>query len=282
MTKRLAILSPDSNDPRYTTRVAPPIDGYRALFNRLGVDLVAHPWVFGPPTEVDGVLANLAWGYHFRLQDWEAMLTGWGDAPPLINAPDVLLWNTRKTYLLDLARAGVRIILTDTPRLSDATAVSEAFERFGTAEIVIKPLVSAGSHETYRLRRGDPLPAPAEDRMIQPFLSSVASEGELSLFFFDGEFSHGAAKVAAQGDFRVQPQFGGKFTSYRPDAEALELAQKVLAAAPQDLAYARIDMLRDVEGRLALMELEAIEPDLYFAYAPDAGDAFGRAILRRI
>ena len=282
MTKRLAILTPDPNDPRYTIRVAPPIDGYRALFNRLGVDLVAHPWVSGPPNEVDGVLANLAWGYHFRLSDWETMLKGWGNAPPLINAPDVLLWNTRKSYLLELASAGVRIVPTATPELSDATAVSEAFERFGTAEIVIKPLVSAGSHETFRVRRGDPIPEPANERMIQPFLSSVASEGELSLFFFDGNFSHGAAKVAANGDFRVQPQFGGRFTAYRPDTEALDLAHKVLAAAPQDLVYARIDMLRDLEGRLALMELEAIEPDLYFAYTPDAGEAFGRAVLRRI
>jgi len=110
----------------------------------------------------------------------------------------------------------------------------------------------------------------------------VRSEGELSLFFFDGKFSHGAAKVAVGGDFRVQPQFGGQFTAYQPDPEALDLAFKVLAAAPQDLVYARIDMLRDLEGRLALMELEAIEPDLYFSQASDAGEAFGRAVLRRL
>ena len=183
MTKRLAMLTPDPHDPRYTTRVTPPIDGYRALFDRLGVELVAHPWVLGPPKDVDGVLANLAWGYHFRLSDWEALLAGWGDAPPLINAPDVLLWNTRKTYLLGLAGAGVRIIPTEMPKLSDAAAVSAAFERFGTDEIVIKPLVSAGSHETFRLGREDPLPPPAEGRMIQPFLPTVTSEGELSLFF---------------------------------------------------------------------------------------------------
>jgi len=282
MTKRLAILTPDPHDPRYTTRVTPPIDGYRALFDRLGVELAPHPWVLGPPKDVDGVLASLAWGYHFRLSDWEAMLAGWGDAPPLINAPDVLLWNTRKTYLLELAKAGVRIIPTETPRVSDAAAVAKAFERFETDEIVIKPLVSAGSNETFRVRREGPWPPLAKDRMIQPFLPSIATEGELSLFFFDGVFSHGAAKAAAAGDFRVQPQFGGRFTPYRPDAEALELAHRVLSAAPQDLAYARIDMLRDMDGQLSLMELEAIEPDLYFAYAPDAGDAFGRAVLRRL
>jgi hypothetical protein len=162
MRKRLAILTPDPHDPRYTTRVTPPIEGCRALFERLGVEIASHPWVLGPPTDVDGVLASLAWGYHFRLSDWEAMLTDWGDAPPLMNAPDVLLWNTRKTYLLKLARAGVRIVPTVAPKISDAAAISDAFERFGTGEIVIKPLVSAGSHETFRLRRGDPPPPPAE------------------------------------------------------------------------------------------------------------------------
>lgn len=282
MTKRLAILTPDPGDPRYTTRVAPPIDGYKALFSRLGVELVEHPWILPPPMDVDGVLANLAWGYHFRLSDWETTLTGWGEAPPLINAPDVLLWNTRKTYLLELARAGVPIIPTETPKTTDGAALADAFERFGTDEIVIKPLVSAGSHETFRHRRGGPSPEPAEGRMIQPFLPSIASEGELSLFFFGGQFSHGAVKVAAPGDFRVQPQFGGQFAAYRPDAEALELAHRVLGAAPGDLVYARVDLLRDLEGRLALMELEAIEPDLYFAYAPDAGEAFGRAVLSRL
>jgi glutathione synthase/RimK-type ligase-like ATP-grasp enzyme len=118
--------------------------------------------------------------------------------------------------------------------------------------------------------------------MIQPFLPTVTGEGELSLFFFDGVFSHGVAKVAAEGDFRVQPQFGGRFAPYQPSLEAVDLAQNVLSRAPQGLVYARTDMLRDMDGRLALMELEAIEPDLYFAYAPDSGDAFGRAVLRRI
>ena len=282
MIRRLAILTPDPDDPRYTSRVTPPIHGYIAHFDRLGVELVAHPWVLGPPANVDGVLANLAWGYHFRLSDWESMLTRWGQAPPLLNAPSVLLWNTRKTYLLELDRAGVPIIPTETPVLSDASALAAAFERFEVDEVVIKPLVSAGSHDTIRLRLGEPVPPPAKDRMIQPFLPTVTSEGELSLFFFDGEFSHGVAKVAAEGDFRVQPQFGGRFTPCQPEREALNLAHKVLAAAPQDLAYARIDMLRDMEGCLVLMELEAIEPDLYFEHAPDAGEAFGRAILRKL
>jgi glutathione synthase/RimK-type ligase-like ATP-grasp enzyme len=103
----------------------------------------------------------------------------------------------------------------------------------------------------------------------------------LSLFFFGGRFSHAVAKVAAEGDFRVQPQFGGKFRSLQPDEEAMALAKAALSAAPEGLVYVRIDLIRDLEGRLALMELEAIEPDLYFDFAPDQGRAFGLAVLEQ-
>jgi len=282
MSLRLAILTPDPADPAFTTRVSPPVDAYRRLFDRLGVELVAHPWVMGRPDGVDGALATLAWGYHFRATEWEALLRGWGDGPPLINPPEVLLWNTRKTYLLTLAERGVNIIPTLTPRLTDPTTISAAFDAFGVDRIVIKPLISAGSNETHLIRRGDPLPPPAADQMVQPFLPNVQSEGELSLFYFDGVFSHAVAKTAADGDFRVQPQFGGVFRTLSPDQAALDLAAAALDASPPDLLYARIDMLRGPDGRLALMEVEAIEPDLYFDHAPAGGLAFGEAVIRRL
>lgn len=282
MSLRLAVLTPDPANPAYTTRVSPPTDSYRRLFNRLGVDLVAHPWVLGRPEGVDGTLATLAWGYHFRAPEWDAMLKAWGDAPPLINPPEVLLWNTRKTYLLALAEQGVNIIPTLTPRLTDPKTINAAFSAFDVDRIVIKPLISAGSNETHLIRRGDPLPAPAPNQMIQPFLPNVQSEGELSLFYFGGVFSHAVAKTAAVGDFRVQPQFGGVFRNLTPDQAAQDLAAAALDASPPGLLYARIDMLRGPDGRLALMELEAIEPDLYFDHAPDGGLAFGEAVVRRL
>ena len=124
-----------------------------------------------------------------------------------------------------------------------------------------------------------PPPEPAAGRMVQPFLPAVAEEGEQSLFYFGGRFSHAVRKVAAQGDFRVQPQFGADISGFAPDPEAFTLAEAVLAAAPQGLIYARIDLIRGLDGRLCLMELEAIEPDLYLAHAPDGGRMFGETVL---
>ena len=276
--RRLALLTPDPQDPLYATRIRPPEADYRLLFERLNIEVVAHPWVLGPPRQVDGTLASLAWGYHFKLAAFAQMLADWPGDMPLANPPSVLVWNARKTYLAELAQKGVATIPTLTPEDTDEALIDQAFERFGAKELVIKPLVSAGSYETFRLARGDLYSGPTRGRMVQPLLTAVAEEGELSLFYFGGVFSHAVVKRAAHGDFRVQPQFGAEITPWSPSHEATVLAEAVLAAAPKGIIYARIDLLRDQKGKLCLMELEAIEPDLYFAHAPDGGLQFGAAV----
>jgi glutathione synthase/RimK-type ligase-like ATP-grasp enzyme len=116
--------------------------------------------------------------------------------------------------------------------------------------------------------------------ILQPFLPSVREEGELSLFYFGGAFSHAVAKVARNGDFRVQPQYGGATTAFYPGPEAREAAAIVLAACDKELTYARVDLIRCLDGGLRLMELEVIEPDLFLAFALDGGAAYGRAVLK--
>jgi len=118
--------------------------------------------------------------------------------------------------------------------------------------------------------------------MLQPFMPAITAEGELSLLFFDGVFSHAVAKMAREGDFRVQFQHGGRYQAIQPGADALKAATRVLEAAARPLTYARIDLLRAADGALQLMELEAIEPDLYLEHAPDGGAAFARAMVRAI
>ncbi len=282
MIRQIAVLCPDPAEPTYTTGTPAPIGAYRTLFAAFGVEVIAHPWVDPVPSGVDGVLATLAWGYHFQPQLWDQILATWDPSLPLVNPPQVLRWNTSKTYLQELGASGVTVIPTLTPAVASAEMLSAACDAFGTEDLVIKPLVSAGSHRTVRHRRGDPVPDPAVGAMVQPFLPSVNSEGELSLFYFAGRFSHAVRKRAAASDFRVQPQFGGLFETLVPEGEALHLAEAVLAAAPAGIVYARIDLIRRLDGRLALMELEAIEPDLYFAQSPDGGRGFAAAVLSHI
>lgn len=281
--RTLALLTPDPGDPTYAARKEVPAlaKAYAALFARFEVEIVAAPWTQPLPAGCQGALANLAWGYHFQYPRWLARLESWDPRTPLVNPPALLAWNSHKAYLAELAAGGVCVIPIIMLRDPDPGALDAAFAALGVDEAVLKPAVSAGAYRTQRLRRGEAV-APHADMMLQPFLPSVAEEGEISLFLFGGVLNHAVIKRAAAGDFRVQPQYGGEMTPYAPEPEAMDLARRALAGAPQPPVYARVDMARLPDGRLALMELEAVEPDLYFAFAPDGGEAFARAALKAV
>ena len=251
------ILVPDG-PPAYAREAAAQAQDYVDAFAAAGLALHPTPW-----TEAGSrpAIALLAWGYHLAIDRWLALLNRWPAEHPLFNAPALMRWNTRKTYLAELETAGVPTV----PTLfgdADATVVATAFDRFGCDELVVKPQVSAGSYLTHRLRRGEAAPTHV-DAMIQPFLPSIQDEGEYSLFYIGGGFSHAIRKTAQVGDFRIQPQFGGINVPWQPDAEAEAVAEAALKAAPDDPLYVRIDLLRRLDGRLSLIEFEAIEPDLY-------------------
>ena len=283
---RVAVLTPDPAAPRYADRWRPAFEGYARALAAAGAQVRPCPWTQAPAPDVDGHLAVLAWGYHFAPAAWRARLEGWPASAPLVNAPALLGWNSDKRYLAELERAGVATVPTVFTACADAPAIAGAAERFGGGELVVKPQVSAGAHATFRLTPGDVEAATRAAQigpaMIQPFLPAVGGEGELSLFMFGGAPAHAVAKRAASGDFRIHPQFGGVFTALEPDADMLALASAALAACPRPPAYARVDMVRDPHGRLRLMELELIEPDLYLHMAPDGGAGWARAVLGAI
>ena len=114
--------------------------------------------------------------------------------------------------------------------------------------------------------------------MAQPFLPDIVSAGELSIVFFDGEFSHAIRKTPAEGDIRVQPEHGGIVTAATPTSEELEDAQRVLDAAGRDLLYARVDFV----GDRMLIELEAIEPRFFFSCAPGVERRLADAVRARV
>lgn len=143
--------------------------------------------------------------------------------------------------------------------------------------------MSAGAFRTLRLTPGQPLTeAPEGPAMIQPYLKSIETEGETSLLFFGGRFSHAVNKRPVPGDFRIQIQFGGLYTTVTPDAAALALAEQVLAAVEEPLLYARIDLARDDAGAWVLMEAELIEPDFYLDHDPANGSGFAEAVRNRL
>lgn len=273
---KLAILTPDPADESYAARWQDRYERLAGLLSEEGAQVFAHPWIEPTPEGTDAALPLLAWGYHKQQARWLARLA---DArTPMVNPVPALIWNTDKRYLLELQDRGAPVLPTLSVEHADWDTVEAAFSHFGAESLVVKPRVSAGSYETVVVERFRAFTPPSGPALIQPFLPNVASEGELSLFYIAGRFSHAARKVATNGDFRVQPQFGGAFSVYDPDPEAFRCAEAVLAEAPENLTYARVDMIRGADGRLALMELECIEPDLYLDLIPEAGPALARAL----
>ncbi len=262
---------------RYAAATAEPLAAFASLLARHRLDVVPRAWTDAAAGDADAALVLLAWGYHLDPAGWAAMLDRWPARTPLFNPPALLRWNGRKTYLAELAEAGVPTVPTQFVARADGDRVAAAFDAFATDEIVLKPQVSAGSDDTYRLRRGDTAPVLA-DAMIQPFLAAVAGEGELALFHIGGRFSHAACKRAAPDDFRVQPQFGGRIVAWEATDEAHHAAALAIAALPSPPLYVRIDLIRCADGRLAVMEVEAIEPDLYLDIAPEAADRLAQAL----
>lgn len=261
----------------------------RADYARLlGADVAFIDWTKADNlSDFDLVTPLLAWGYQRDCPHWYDLLDRLQAAGANVcNPVSVLRWNSDKAYLAELDAVGVATVPTRVSDSLDTNALNAARGAFGADTLVIKPPVSGGADGTFRLGPDDALPASVARRrmMIQPFLPSIAAEGEFSLFYFGGTFSHSIIKRPAAGDFRVQDQFGGYEGAVEAPDAAKALAEAALKATGEitgttALAYARVDMLRDGDGAFRLMELELIEPSLFLRFAPDGGAAFARSLL---
>ena len=275
---RVAILTPA---PDFWEAWAWAYDVEADALRRNGIEVEPRPWT--EPGELEGfdvVMPLVAWGYHFEPPRWHALLDRLeGEGRKVLNPVPLLRWNSDKRYLAELGRKGIAVIPTRIAEQLDAAAMAEAHAEYGE-ELVIKPPISASADGTHRVRLRDPIPEDSLGRamMIQPFLRSVAEEGEYSIMLFGGEYSHAIVKRPKAGDYRVQPHLGGTEQPCSPPPGSIELAKAALAAAPAKAAYARVDMVRDAAGALAIIELELIEPSLWLQHAPDGGAAFVRAV----
>lgn len=125
--------------------------------------------------------------------------------------------------------------------------------------------------------------APAVARcgvMVQPFLPQIAAQGELSFIFFRKEFSHAVVKRPRSGEFRVQPDFGGSADPFEAPSSLVRQAAQAVQGVKGDLLYARVDGV-EVDGEFQLMELEALEPDLFLGHSPGAPERFAAAVVAR-
>ncbi len=236
---------------------------------------------------IDLVMLGTAWNYADRadafLTKLEMLET---DGIAVCNAPDVVRWNIKKTYLRALEEKGAATIPTLWRETVTAKGVTEALDMFECDRVVVKRQVGAGAEGQELIARGS-LPGPdwsfGAPAMLQPYLPAIAEEGELSFIFVDGTFSHAVRKCASKGEYRIQSLYGGTELDHTPTPKEADAAAAIIAALPFDPPlYARIDMLRMEDGKLAVMEAELIEPYLYPQQGPELGERLARAIAKRV
>lgn len=261
----------------------------------LGKGFAAHGLTIDPVRWTDSkidwkryaaVLVFSAWDYQDNHQDFLAKLDEIAAlGVPVFNDPELVRWNIRKTYLRDFDTWGVPIIPTLWPEHPVAADIADAMAAFGTKDVILKRQVGGGARAQVRYTPANMPPSgPIMDRpgMIQPFIPTIAAEGEFSFLFVDGEFSHALVKRNATGDYRIQEAYGGRSARIYPAPKDEASARAVLDALDAPPLYARVDMVRGSDGRLLLMELEVIEPFLFPQDGPHIGGLLGRALQKRL
>lgn len=205
-----------------------------------------------------------------------------------LNTIGIIKQNKHKFYLREMEKQGISILPTvfidKTNSLNLAELIPSHWEK-----AVIKPAFSAGSYLTEVFEVADIQKINADyknlaqekELLLQEFMPEIQTLGETSFIFFNKKFSHCVNKKPVDGDFRVQSQFGGKYSLVLPSQELIEKAQKIVNTFPENLLYARVDGII-IGTELYLMEIECIEPDLYFDIAHGALERFVSSIVELI
>ncbi len=236
------------------------------------------------------VVVRSTWDYYRRPADfliWLDRLEAAGSR--VFNSIEVMRPNVDKRYLRDLQHQGVHVVDTEWIMPGESVDLRGVMTRRGWSEAVAKPAVSAGAFETFRVSASDAashqarLGALAERGaiLVQPFLPEIAADGEWSLVYFDGRFSHATLKRAQPGDFRVQLRYGGTESGAAAPPAARLAADRLMGLLPKTPLFARVDGVM-LSGAFALMELELIEPALFFHCDAFAPARFADALVNRL
>lgn len=271
--------------------VAPDDEPLVGALSDLGIAVVPIPWTeLDPAGVVDArpIVLRSTWDYHrmpTMFAAWLEALDGSGRV--VMNAPAIARDNIDKIYLRRFEGAGIPIPRTRWIDRPDAAGLTQILRDEGWEAAVIKPRIAATAYGTFLissesdLPEEDLAPARASGALVQEFVSEIRDRGEISLVFAGQEFSHAVSKHALDGDFRVQQDFGGRVVETTPSQAVLALATQVMSHVPGDCVFARVDIVEADRGPL-LMELELIEPELYFTIVAGSAARLAQAIVARM
>ena len=248
-------------------------------------------------SSLDACLVRTTWDYEHRRDEFLQWARNTDACTAFFNPPAIIEWNTHKSYLRDLAEAGVPSIPTEWLVTGANVDLGALLDRRGWARGFLKPVVGSTARGTFRFNTDGPSLAEAqaflqerlgiEDMMVQPYLDHVETGGEESIMLVDGQVTHAVRKVPVPGDYRVQDDFGATDEILEPDERDTEFARQIMAMVAErfktgPLLYGRVDLLRDASGTPLLNELELVEPSFFFRHGPGAGRELATALLNRL
>lgn len=245
-----------------------------AAFEAAGWATIPCQWR-EPVAGHDLALIRSCWDYAAHRDEFLERLAEWADLVPLWNPLDTVRWNSSKRYLLELQSRGHALPATVIVEAGASTTLADAMRAIDSTGVVVKPLIGAAGIDTWRTSAADD-PRWEQRRgavLVQAFVPEIESEGELSLVWFRDGYSHAVNKRPAAGEFRVQAEHGGRTTAMVPSQDVIRQAERVLASVAHPWSYARVDGVVS-GGCFVLMELELVEPELFFRHAPRAATRF--------
>ena len=248
-------------------------------------------------SQYSAVFLRSPWDYHLRRDEFLDWLRTTSKITRVFNPYEIVEWNSDKRYLVELAAIGIPVVPTRFVSSADEMSVRDVLDEFGD-DIVVKPSVSAGSHDTLRYRAasltiGDivahvaRIVAAGSVAMMQPYESGIDGRGETGMVWLNGELSHAFRKGAI---LAVEPDMGNglyaaeDIGSRTATSDEVALGERIMAFLSQRFGaaplYARVDVIPDVEGRPQLMELELVEPSFFLFTASGADDRVASAFAK--
>jgi glutathione synthase/RimK-type ligase-like ATP-grasp enzyme len=251
-----------------------------------GYEISPLIWDQEQKAEFDGYIFRSCWNYHRKFHEFNMWLNNLENIKkPFINPISVSRWNLDKKYLLELQKKGARVPETQVVLKGESLGEIEV----KASKLVIKPAVSLNGHETYlvdareteKIKAFTQSIAVERDVLIQAFIPEIKTHGEISLIFIGGEFTHAIRKKTSTDEFRIHAEYGGTRESFLPSRALIDTAEEIIKLAPGLLNFVRVDLVETDQGA-KLIELEVIDPMLYFAYSQNSVDAFVQMVKSSI
>jgi glutathione synthase/RimK-type ligase-like ATP-grasp enzyme len=254
------------------------------LLRARGIDVVPAVWTRDPDwSSFDMTIIRSPWDWQAQESRFGALLETFANARYRVENRNAIRWHDKR-YLLDLEKRGVRIIPTRVAKTRENAL--EIIAECNHSRAIVKPSLAAGGHRMARIDAGNraiDFDAGAGAYLVQPFVEEVETEGEWSLVFFDGLYSHAVRKHAKAGEYRIHVEHGGTVEHVEAPREILADAERAIAAAGETFLFARVDgIVSRALGGFALTELEVVEPELFLRAHPDAPERFAEAIAKRL